>query len=82
VEENPGKRSGFVAHILGLPRSKVSRSLPAMNDHGYLLSEDDKGRLCLSNPQNGDGTQLIFQNVAEFGDSYATLVQTNFIDSG
>ena len=36
----------------------------------------------LSNPQNGDGTQLIFQNVAEFGDSYATLGQTNFIDSG
>ncbi|MBN1887203.1 MAG: hypothetical protein JW850_04415 [Thermoflexales bacterium] len=45
VEENPGERSGFIARLLGLSRSAVTRSLPAMDERGYLLSEDDDGRL-------------------------------------
>lgn len=45
VEENPGQRPGFIARILGLPRSQVIRSLPAMQEDGYLLSEDEKGGL-------------------------------------
>jgi DNA-binding IclR family transcriptional regulator len=45
VEENPGKRPGWIAQLLGLNRSEVTRSLPAMEEHGYLLSEDGKGGL-------------------------------------
>jgi len=45
VEENPGIRPSLVAHRLKLPRSMVTRSLPALEDEGYLLSEDNKGRL-------------------------------------
>jgi Mn-dependent DtxR family transcriptional regulator len=45
VEDNPGERAGFIARLLNLSRSSVTRSLPAMDEHGYLLSEDDEGRL-------------------------------------
>lgn len=45
VEENPGKRPGLIASLLGISRSQVTRSLPAMEDQGYYLSEDEKGGL-------------------------------------
>jgi DNA-binding transcriptional ArsR family regulator len=45
VEEHSGKRPGFLARLLGLERSEVTRSLPALNDKGLLLAEDDKGGL-------------------------------------
>lgn len=45
VREHPGKKPGFIAQLLGLPRSSVTRSLPAMDQHGYLLSEDRRGGL-------------------------------------
>lgn len=45
VEENPGKRPGLIARLLGLHRSEVTRVLPAMEDHGYYLSEDERGGL-------------------------------------
>ena len=45
VEENPGENPSLIAQILGLARSTVTRSLPAMEDEGYLLSEDDEGKL-------------------------------------
>ena len=45
VENYPGKKPGFIAHLLGLSRSSVARSLPAMDKHGYLLSEDKRGGL-------------------------------------
>lgn len=45
VEELPGKKAGFIARLLGLHRSEVTRSLPALEDKGLLLYEDDKGRL-------------------------------------
>ena len=45
VGENQGKRPGFIARILGKPRSHVTRALPAMQEHGYLVSEDEKGGL-------------------------------------
>ena len=32
VEENPGKKAGFIARLLGLNRSEVIRSLPALDD--------------------------------------------------
>ncbi len=45
VEKNPGQRPGFIARILGVPRSQVTRSLPAMQEGGHMLSEDEKGGL-------------------------------------
>jgi len=45
VEQYPGKRPGFIAQLLGLSRSSVTRSLPAMDEQGYLLSEDKRGGL-------------------------------------
>ena len=45
VKENPGKNPSLIAQILGLARSTITRSLPAMEDEGYLLSEDDEGKL-------------------------------------
>ena len=45
VENHPGKQPGFFAQLLNLPRSSVTRSLPSLEDEGYLLSEDDRGGL-------------------------------------
>lgn len=45
VEQHPGKRPGFFAWLLGLNRSEVTRSLPAMEKRGLLLSEDERGGL-------------------------------------
>jgi DNA-binding IclR family transcriptional regulator len=45
VKEHPGKKAGFIAHLLGLHRSEVMRSLPALEERGFLLSEDEKGGL-------------------------------------
>ena len=45
VEEHPGQRAGWIARLLGLSRSEVTRSLPAMDDYGYYLSEDERGGL-------------------------------------
>lgn len=45
VQSNPGKRAGYIAQKLGLSRSSVRRALPALEDAGILLAEDDHGRL-------------------------------------
>lgn len=45
IEDNPGKRPGFFAIALNIPRSSITRSLPQMEEQGYLLSEDEKGGL-------------------------------------
>ncbi|MCC7119613.1 MAG: hypothetical protein IT310_13900 [Anaerolineales bacterium] len=45
VEENPGKKAGFIAKLLGLNRSEVTRSLPALESKGLLVYEDDEGGL-------------------------------------
>ena len=45
IEQHPGKKAGFVARLLGLNRSQVTRSLPALEEKGLYLSEDDKGGL-------------------------------------
>jgi hypothetical protein len=44
-EEHPGEHPGFLARLLGLNRSEVTRILPAMEERGYLVSEDEKGEL-------------------------------------
>jgi len=45
VQSNPGKRAGYIAQGLGLSRSSVIRSLPALEEAGILLAEDNHGRL-------------------------------------
>jgi len=45
VQSNPGKRVGYIAQRLGLSRSSVMRSLPALEEAGILLAEDGRGRL-------------------------------------
>lgn len=45
VEQHPGVRPACIARMLGVHRSAVTRSLPALEEQGYLLSEDEKGRL-------------------------------------
>ena len=45
IQEYPGQRPGFIARLLGEPRSQITRSLPALEERGYLLSEDERGRI-------------------------------------
>ncbi|MEW6093468.1 MAG: MarR family transcriptional regulator [Chloroflexota bacterium] len=45
IEAHPGKRPGFIARLLGVNRSQVTRALPALEEKGLLLIEDDKGGL-------------------------------------
>ena len=45
IEKHPGKKAGLIARLLGLNRSEVTRSLPALEDKGYHLIEDDRGGL-------------------------------------
>lgn len=45
VEANPGEKPGFIARLLGINRSEVTRSLPALDDSGLHLWEDEQGGL-------------------------------------
>ncbi len=45
IEKHPGKKAGFIARLLGLNRSEVTRSLAALEDKGLYFIEDDKGAL-------------------------------------
>ncbi len=45
VEQHPGEKPGFIAQLLGLHRSEVTRALPAMEERGWLVSEDNRGGL-------------------------------------
>lgn len=45
VERHPGVRPAEIAQQLDLPRSSVTRALPALNDEGHLLYEDRRGGL-------------------------------------
>ena len=45
VQAEPGIRPGKIAKKLSIPRSSVTRALPALEHEDLLLSEDQKGRL-------------------------------------
>ena len=45
VQQQPGIRPGGIARRLGIPRSSVTRALPALDEAGLLLSEDRRGGL-------------------------------------
>ena len=45
VREHPGRKAGFIARLLGINRSEVTRALPALEKSGLYLAEDDQGGL-------------------------------------
>ncbi len=45
IEEHPGSKPFDVAKGLKLSPSTVTRYLPALEEQGILLSEDERGRL-------------------------------------
>ncbi len=45
IEENPGISPAELARRLGVDRSTVQRRLPSLEEAGYLLYEDEAGRL-------------------------------------
>lgn len=45
VQQHPGSRPAEIARQLDVPRSSVTRALPALDEAGYLLYEDHKGGL-------------------------------------
>jgi DNA-binding IclR family transcriptional regulator len=45
VDRHPGVRPAEIAEHLGVARSAVTRALPALEDQGHLLREDQHGRL-------------------------------------
>ena len=45
VEQHPGVRPAEIAKSLDISRSSVTRALPALEDEGRLLYEDNRGRL-------------------------------------
>jgi hypothetical protein len=45
LREQPGRRAGEYARLLGLRREEFNRILVQLNDRRILLSEDDRGRL-------------------------------------
>ncbi|MCB0047794.1 MAG: winged helix-turn-helix domain-containing protein [Caldilineaceae bacterium] len=45
INEEPGLLPGEVARKLGVSPSTITRRLPAMEEAGILLSEDERGGL-------------------------------------
>jgi DNA-binding transcriptional ArsR family regulator len=45
IRQKPGIRPAELARRLGVARSTVHRRLPAMEEDGYLYSEDERGGL-------------------------------------
>ena len=51
LQQNPGLTASELAQFWGVAVSTITRRLPSRNDAGILLSEDDKERLYLFNPE-------------------------------
>ncbi len=45
IQRHPGIRPAELARMLGVSRSTVLRRLPSMEEAGFLLYEDDAGKL-------------------------------------
>lgn len=45
IRQNPGKRPGRIARLLGLDNKTLVRALPQLEARGDLLAEDERGRL-------------------------------------
>ncbi|MCS7060539.1 MAG: hypothetical protein RMN25_05170 [Anaerolineae bacterium] len=51
AQQYPGKKPGFLARLLGLHRSEVTRALPSLEDYQLYLYEDERGRLWPFDPK-------------------------------
>lgn len=45
VEAHPAQKAGWLARLLGTDNKTITRALPQLEERGYLLAEDDDGRL-------------------------------------
>jgi hypothetical protein len=45
IVENPGRRAGWFARLLGEDNKTITRALPQLEERGDLLAEDEEGRL-------------------------------------
>lgn len=45
LEQNPGQSARQLAKQMNVSPSTITRQLPSMEEAGYLLAEDEKGRL-------------------------------------
>lgn len=45
ISQHPGKRPGWIAKLLQIHRSEVTRALPALEEKGLFVCEDQKGQL-------------------------------------
>ena len=59
VEQHPGVRPAEIAKALNVPRSSVTRTLPALEDAGRLLYEDQT-RAVVAVREMSLGTSLRF----------------------
>jgi len=65
IEEHPGKRAGFLARLLGINRSEVTRALASLQDKGLLVSEvirEVYGRSRNPSEKLKDTTMKLLQN--------------------
>lgn len=45
IRDNPNRKPGWIARLLGLDNKTVMRALTQLEDQGMLLAEDDRGRV-------------------------------------
>ena len=45
IQNNPEKKSGWIARLLGSDNKTLTRALPQLEERGDLIFEDEKGRL-------------------------------------
>lgn len=49
IRDNPNRKPGWIARLLGLDNKTVMRALTQLEDRGMLLVEDDRGRVSAFN---------------------------------
>jgi Mn-dependent DtxR family transcriptional regulator len=45
IRDNPNRKPGWIARMLGLDNKSMMRALTQLEDQGVLLAEDDRGRV-------------------------------------
>ncbi len=45
IRDNPNRKPGWIARVLGLDNTSMMRALAQLEDQGVLLAEDDRGRV-------------------------------------
>jgi Mn-dependent DtxR family transcriptional regulator len=45
IRDNPNRKPGWIARVLGLDNKSMMRALAQLEDQGVLLAEDDRGRV-------------------------------------